>query len=146
MTYMDAPPSSSAHFEVGKHVLRVENGVVQMSYSGHVSIDEAKGLQDALFEAGDRFGKLAALIDLNGLGSIDAGARAQFARPSRPYPVYAVAYYGGTFASRVLLRTVLRAGKVIAPKSFSFDVDIFDTKEEARRFLETARMKKAPAE
>jgi hypothetical protein len=142
---VDVPAASQATFEVGKHVLRVENGIVQMFYSGHVGIDEAKALQDALFEAGDRFGALAALIDLGGLGDVDADARAQFARPYRPYPVYAVAYYGGTFASRVLMRTVLRAGKLIMPKSFPFEFEILETEAEARRSLETARMKMARA-
>jgi hypothetical protein len=139
---MDPPTPSSATVEIGNHVLRVENGIVQLFFSGHVGIDEAKGLQDALFEAGDRFGMLAALVDLDGLGDVDPAARALFARPNRPYPVYAVAYYGGTFASRVLMRTVLRAGKLMAPKSFPMDIGILETKTEARRFLETARAKR----
>jgi hypothetical protein len=139
---VDPPTASTATFEVGKHVLRIENGIVQMSFSGRVSMNEAIGILDSLFDAGDRFGMLAALVDLDGVGDVDARIRRLFARPKRPYPVYAVAYYGGTFASRVLMQTVVRAGRFIAPKSFPFDMDFLETEAEARRFLETARKRR----
>ena len=86
-----------------------------------------------------------ALVALDGLMDFDAGARARFARPPRPYPFYAVAYHGGIFPVRVLILTVMRAGKLIVPKAFAFDVQTFETEAEARRFLETARSKREQA-
>ena len=107
-----------------------------------MDVDEAKLLQARIFEAGDRFGILTCLVDLDGLAEFDAGARAALARPERPYPFDAVAYFGGTFAVRTLIVTANRAGKLIMPQAFTFDGRTFATETEARRFLETARQKR----
>ncbi|MBK9258937.1 MAG: STAS/SEC14 domain-containing protein [Polyangiaceae bacterium] len=142
---MDVKALPFSNDEIGKHVIRVENGILQVLFSGRVSVEEAKRIQACVLEAGDRFGLLAALVDLDGLADFDSGSRAHFARPSRPYPFYAVAYYGGSFPVRVLILTVMRAGKLIVPKAFDFELQTFEKEAEARRFLETARAKRHAA-
>jgi len=132
-------------FQIGNHTIRVEDGVLQIFFAGRMDVDEVKLLQTRIFEAGDRFGLLTCLVDLDKLVDFDAGVRGLLARPARPYPFDAVAYFGGTFAVRTLVTTVNRAGRFIAPKAFAFDGRTFATEAEARRFLETARQKRTVA-
>lgn len=138
---MDPSRSSPTIYEIGNHVIRVEGGVLLVLFKGRVSTKDAVLFQEHVLSAGDRFGVLAALVELDGLVDFDTGARAQFARVERQYPFYAVAFYGGTFASRVLVTTILRAGKLIAPARFPFAFDVFPTAPEARAFVEAARPK-----
>lgn len=130
---------------MGNHVMHIENGILRIFFKGRVSIDDAKILKTSILEAGDRFGILAALVDLDGLVDFDAGARALLVRPERPYPLDTVAYFGGSFTARMLIESANRAGRLIMPKAFAFAQRTFATEEEARRFLETAREKRTAA-
>lgn len=126
--------------DVRQHAVIVENGVGWVLFSGRVSMEDARDIKDIVIGLELTFGRLPMLVDLDRLVDFDSGARAVFARPQKSYPFSAVVYYGGNFASRTLILTIIRAGKLIAPKDFDFDVLGFSTEAEARRFLkETAR-------
>ena len=120
-----------------------DDGVAQMLFDGRVSVEEARSLANAVIRAGDDLGPFPILVDLDRLADFDSGARQVFARPSRPYPLSAVAYFGGPFATKTLIHTIVRAGKLIAPKSFVFEVQWFPTEAESRRFLAQFGMKNA---
>lgn len=114
---------------------------MEVLFSGRVSVDEARRIKLAVFEVGERFGRLPAMVDLDHLVDFDSGARAAFARPEKSYLFKKVAFYGGNFPLRTLVVTIIRAGKLIAPKAFDFEVKVFTTEAEARRYLELERGK-----
>jgi len=118
-----------------------ENGIFQVHFDGRVSIEEAKQIQSTIFKLGELFGKLGALANLDNFAHFESGARTYLVRPSRPYPMHTVAYFGGNFAARMAIQTMTRAGRLLSPSSFEFDIVGFETEEEARRHLEAAHQK-----
>ncbi len=133
---VDNTHTSSFRAEVGQHAVVLENGIVRVLFAGRVSMDDARQISEIVIELSDAIGVFPAIVDLDGLADFDSGARTVFARPVAPFRFSAVAYFGGNFASRTLIQTIVRAGKIVSPKSFDFDVRGFATESEARRFLE----------
>ncbi len=138
---MNKSTTATFRAEIGQHAVIVDHGVARVLFSGRVSVEEARDIANVVFDFGDKFGRLPVLVDLDSLVDFDSGARAVFARPSKPYPFSTVAYFGGNFATRTLILTIVRAGKLIAPKEFGFAISGFATEAEARRFLEEVSRK-----
>jgi len=132
---MSEASSTPTVAEIGKHSIHIQGGILHVLFSGRVSAADAVAMRQRVCDAGDRFGKLGALVALDGLSEFDAGARTHFARADRPYPFYATAFYGGSFGARMLVTTILRAGSRIAPRMFPFPFEIFKTEAEARIYL-----------
>lgn len=99
-------------------------------------MEDARRISQVVIQLGETIGMLPAIVDLDRLADFDSGARTMFARPEAPFRFSAVAYFGGNFASRTLIQTIVRAGKIVSPKSFDFDVRGFATEQEAQRFLQ----------
>lgn len=136
---------SKATWHIGNHVVVVEDGICQVVFSGRVDTQQAVEFQRVVLEAGDRFGLLGCIVDLGGLSDFDTGARAQFIRVERPYPFFSVSYYGGSFAARMLVTTLMRAGKLLVPWAFTFSVHVVPTEEEARQLVRSLQTKHASA-
>jgi hypothetical protein len=136
---MFGAPESPLIFRIGKHTIHIQDRILHVLFSGRVTTTDAVSIRQTVLNAGDRLGLMGALVNLDGLADFDTGARAHFARAERPYPYYAVAFYGGSFGARMLVTTVLRAGRLIAPEKFPFEFELFKTEQEARAHLLEAR-------
>ena len=136
---MDAKTPPATRYEVGPHGFQVEHeNLVRLVFGERVTGPEAARILEIIYELGDRLGDLRMLVDLRQLKDFDAGARSKMARAERRYPYRATALFGGSFGSRMLITTMIRAGRLIFPRSFEFEFQFVATEAEARAFLDAA--------
>ena len=143
---VDVESPLPARYEIGRHLIVVEqDDLVRLAFRGRMTGPEAVRLKQVVYDLGERLGELDFLVDIGELESFDAGGRAQFARPERPYPFRDVMIFGGSFASRMLIATIVRAGRLIVPQYFGFSTEFVSTEQEARARLTAIRAGKRNA-
>ena len=131
-------------WDVGMNSVRLERpDLLHVVFRGPNELQDILEMQRILFAVGDRFGPVDLLLGLGELESLGAGARGAWARVRRAYPFRNGFAYGANFGIRTLVHTTHRAGRIISPAFFQWDIFFFPTEAAARTHIEA---KRAPAE
>lgn len=135
----DAPVNTSHHvlpqrFEVGDHTIIYEpDRVFHFFLRGHLRLSDTIEIQRLVFDYGDRYGSFAFLVDVTKMAGLDPAARKLWAGPSRSYPFEVAYLYGSSFATRTLILSVYRAGKLLLPHFFTWAIKMPPDEESARQ-------------
>ncbi|HVK65045.1 MAG TPA: hypothetical protein VM694_11240 [Polyangium sp.] len=135
--------STSSSFEerFGPHRLRFEapNQICTV-LDGSLSVEEAQGIIDRIYELGRKHGPLLSMLDVARYTTSGERVRQVFLRGSTErIPVVAGAIFGASFPIRIAMSMVLTAGAHILPSRFSFPVTFVATEAEARAWLASHR-------
>jgi hypothetical protein len=137
---VDSTDSPTESWEIGRHRVRVEHSdLVHVVYVGPVKAAEAKRLKELIFALGEHLGPYHLIIGAAEFGALETGALTILTRIEQPYPLRHVIVYGASFASRVAISTVQRAGALISPKFFDWRMDFLPDEASALARVEALR-------
>jgi len=121
-------------FEVGKHTVIYEpERIFHLTLVGLFNGPDSEIVQRHIFEYADRYGEFSFLVDVSRLNGLDPASRRLWATPSRKHPFEAAYLYGSSFATRTLILSVYRAGKLLLPHFFKWAVKMSPNEESARQ-------------
>lgn len=86
-------------------------------------------------------GVLEGIVDVRGLSRVTAGARSRVTKAHKAYPYRHIALVGASFSMRTVIDMVIKAGRVIAPSTFTFSYAFVSTLAEGEAWLEAMRGK-----
>jgi hypothetical protein len=84
-------------------------------------------------------GQLEGVYDISRMNRMTFGARSRIVSVSRPFPLTAIAIVGTNFSIRTLADMIIKAGKIVAPKHFTFAHKFVATFDEANAWLDEVR-------
>jgi len=87
-------------------------------------------------------GPLDALFDVSALTGVTPSARAKLVTGKRDLPYARVAIVGASFSIRTIVNMLLRAGKIVSPKKFSFAFKFVDSVDEANTWFDESPNKR----
>lgn len=127
-------------WEVGRNSIRLERpDLVHVILRGPNKRPDIEEMQRILFTIGDRSGPMDFLLGLTELESLGPGARGTWTRVDRAYPFRNAFAYGASFGMQMLVLTTHRAGRLMTPAYFQWDVGFFQTEAAARAQIEAQR-------
>ncbi|MDI1448485.1 hypothetical protein [Polyangium sp. 6x1] len=139
---MDPLDRSIQTWDVGANSIRLERpDLVHVVFRGPNKLQDVLAIQRILFVVGDRFGSFDLLLGLGELEALGAGAREAWARVDRTYPFRNGFAYGASFAIRTLVHTTHRAGRLISPAFFRWNLSFFPTEAAARAHIDAQRIR-----
>ena len=128
---------SPRHSQIGPHTVAIDaDGNMTFALHGDSTIEQAREILKAIFDHGDKQGRYHLLLDVSALGDINAGARAVWANVDRPYPFKRTIVYAPKFSKRILITTIYRAGRLLVPSFFPWEIHFAATQEEVRKLKE----------
>lgn len=137
---MNEPHDLPRRFEVGDHTIIFEpNRIFHFFLRGKLSGPDTQEVQRLVFEFADAYGPFAFLVDVSTMTGLDPAARRLWAQPSREYSFEAAYLYGSSFTIRTLILSVYRAGKLLLPHFFQWDVMMPPNEAAARELIAKAR-------
>jgi len=99
---------------------------------------------DFIFSQANRSGGLVySVYDLSRFTRATAGARQRVVNVARPYPYAALAVIGAGFSTRTVATMILTAGKLVAPKHFTFPIKFFSSLDDANAWFDEIRKKRS---
>lgn len=130
MSLFGERPSRS---EFGHQLIIAElNNVLYFRIRGMVTGDEARWMQSATIEYGERFGAFDIIADVRGFEGFDSAARRVWVHSTTAYAIKTMYAIGATFAGRTVLWGIHRAGRLLKPTHFAFDIEWCDSEQDAR--------------
>lgn len=127
-------------FDFGKHsVIYEKDRIFHFLLRGNLSRGDTQEVQRLIFEYADRYGSFAFLVDVSTMSGLDPAARQLWARPVRSYPFDAAYLYGSSFAIRTLILSVYRAGKLLLPHFFQWQIVMPPDEATARKVIANER-------
>ncbi len=105
--------------------------LVLVAFRGPSTAADAERIKTIYIEISERAGPFDVIFDVSDL-ALEPGARAAWTHGDKPYPLRHVVVFGANFAARTMVMTVYRAGRLIAPARFPFQIEFAATEEEAR--------------
>jgi hypothetical protein len=123
---------------IGRHEHRfLPPNRVYMALHGLIDSHEIEAQNGFLRKCAEDCGqRLRAICDLADFEGMTVGARRYVVRMDRNYPYIGMAFVGGSFMTRTVASTVLRAGQLLAPQHFNFPVFFGKTLEECETWLD----------
>lgn len=122
-------------FEVGDHTIIYEpDRVFHFFLRGRLNGPDTREIQRLIFEFAEQVGTFAFLVDVSTMTGLDPAARHLWARPTRDYHFETAYLYGANFAIRTLILSVYRAGKLLFPQFFQWNI-VMPPNEAAARAL-----------
>jgi len=85
--------------------------------------------------------KMCCICDMSQFERMTSAVRKVSVSVDRPYPYYAVAFLGASFATRTILEMVMRAGRIVSRKHFHFTHKFVISNDEALAFFDEQRRK-----
>jgi hypothetical protein len=93
-----------------------------------------------LYKHADAFGgPLEGVYDISRMNRMTIGARSRIVNVSRQFPLTAIALVGANFSIRTLVGMIITAGRLVAPKHFTFAHKFVATADEADAWLDEVR-------
>ncbi|MDI1477950.1 hypothetical protein [Polyangium sp. y55x31] len=137
---MDTFNHPTPSWEVGRNSIRLERpDLVHVILRGPNKRPDIQEIQRIMFTIGDRYGSFDFLLGLAELESLGPGARGTWTRVDRAYPVRNAFAYGASFGMQMLVLTTHRAGRLMSPAYFQWDVGFFPTEAAACAQIEAQR-------
>lgn len=130
MSLFGERPSRS---EFGQQLIIAElDNVLYFRIRGMLHGDEAQWMQSAAIEYGERFGPFDIVADVRGFEGFDSAARRVWVHSKTAYSIQTMYAIGATFAGRTVLWGIHRAGRLLKPTHFAFEIEWCDSEQNAR--------------
>jgi len=137
---IDRPTEMSQKIELGAHRLRWSPpDLLDLVIRGVFGPKEAAEFLRVVFETGDKYGKFFLRCDVRAMTEVPPQSRALLSRLDRPYPYRGIALVGASFPMRILIDTILRAGRTLGPRYFGFPATFHEDWESAGAWISKER-------
>jgi hypothetical protein len=121
-------------FAFGAQVLTLMPGSIAVAtYRDPLLVAELAAINEAMSELWDRTGRLFFVADLRDVTKIPASGKSIGIKDSLQFD--AVAVIGASFALRVAVTMMLRAGRTLNKEAFDFPFEFFNTEPEGLAWL-----------
>lgn len=128
--------------DINGHTIIVEPArILHFIIRGDLRLEETKFVQSLIFELGDQYGRFSFLVDVTNMAGFDSATRQAWVHVPKQFPFDVASLYGGSFATRTLIKTVYRAALLLHPSFFQFALELPKTEEEARAIIAAYRAK-----
>lgn len=129
---------------LGGHAVRIEGDLIMMRVKGVVTLEDMKAFLHMQAEVKRDRGRVFMLYDSRENTGLDPAARKYATdHASDDSRVNAAASFGAPFSMRVLVNMLNRALTMLGKDGTR--VMLFDTEDEARRYLDTERRRSRPS-
>lgn len=116
---------------------------IHFAFRGEFAEGHADTYLDFVFKHADESGRpLYSMYDLSTFTRATEGGRKCVINVKRPYPYAALAVVGAPFSTRAVAEMILTAGRLIAPKHFSFPIKFWATAADAEAWFDELREKR----
>lgn len=137
---MDRTDLDQSRTEINGHTIIVEpDRILHFIIRGDLRLKETKFVQSLIFELGDQYGRISLLVDVTKMAGFDSTTRQAWVHVPKQFPFDVASLYGGSFATRTLIKTVYRAAVLLHPSFFTFALELPKTEEEARAIIAAYR-------
>lgn len=129
----------------GKHEFQfVPPDQVRFVFRGDFEESDADAYFDFIFKHADQCNKrLYSAYDLSAFKRASEGGRKRVINVGRPYPYAALAIVGANFSTRAVAGMILRAGRLVAPKTFNFPYKFVASMDDADAWFDELRNRKS---